>query len=153
MSLVKIKRGDEWNEDGGCRSATSCDGSALIRLQVAANDDTTPASELGYLIESTGTRLDVPKAPLLSDSNGQIQILLQRATTMAATTSASSSRSSPSTRQATSPSQPAPLTVTDEGKACQLASNAPTGTLWCTALLLALLVRRRRMQRSEAGTR
>ena len=152
VSLVKLKRGDEWNDDGGCRSATSCDGSAYIRLQVAANDETTPGSELGYLIESTDTRLDVSKAPLLSDPNGQIQILFKGSddgdddVRFHLQVFAVDKAGNIST-------QPTPLTVTDEGKACQIASNTPTGTLWCTALLLALVVRQRRNDRGRGRVR
>jgi hypothetical protein len=150
VSLVKVKRGDEWNEGGGCGSASSCDGSAFIRLQVAANDDTTPTSELGYVIESTETRLDVSQAPVLSDASGQITILFK-----------GSDDGSDDVRfhlqvfavdkAGNISTQPTPLTVSDDGKACQIASKTPAGSLWCIALVLALVARqRRRMHRRAA---
>ena len=150
-SVVKVKRGDEWSQGGGggCSNvASSCDGSAFVRLRVAANDDTSQANELGYVFETTSAGIDVPRAPVLADENGEIMLFFNgnddgtedvRFNLQVFSVDKAGNIST----------QPIPLTVTNEGSTCQIARTAPAGMLWCTVLALALAARQRRLRRRQ----
>ena len=165
VTLLKVQRGDDGNDgDKGCGSqpVSSCHDIAFVLLQVAASDDTTLASELGYVIESTSAQLFFSKEPIRPFASGQIQIPI-----------IGSDDGSDDVRfelevftvdkAGNVSTQPTPLTVSSEGSGCQIGNSVPIGTLWCIVLAapalspqaapspLGLVARQRRLVRRAAN--
>lgn len=145
VSLVKVQRGDDWTDDDGCgpQVHSSCDGLAFVLLEVDAQDDTSPSSELGYVIATQNKQLNIPAGPVRKDATGQLMLVFRdisddgtddfEATLEISTVDKAGNVSLKST----------PITVTNKGSGCRVAPNAPTGLLW-TALMLLTLTRRHR---------
>jgi len=154
VSLVKVQRGDDWQEDDGCGShaSSSCDGLAFVLLKVEAQDDTGPDSGLGYVFETKNTQLSIPAGPVRTDAAGQIMLIFKDVSDDGKDDFDATLEVSAVDKAGNVSLRSTPITISNKGSGCRVARNTPTGLLWTLAMLLTLTLRQRRHNRLSRST-